>query len=156
MKAISLWQPWASLMAVGAKRNETRSWPTSHRGDLAICAAKHWDDDCAACLGEPEFEEALRGKVQKMPFGCVVAVVDLYSCVRSEEVNLKSSVVRPLHKHEHLFGNYGCGRFVWQTRNLRTLLTPVPVKGRQGLFELDAATEKLVRASMGHSDEMLL
>lgn len=40
MKALSLWQPWASLMALGVKQNETRSWPTSHRGDLLICAAK--------------------------------------------------------------------------------------------------------------------
>lgn len=31
MKAISLWQPWASLMAVGAKRYETRSWGTLYR-----------------------------------------------------------------------------------------------------------------------------
>ena len=41
MKALSLWQPWASLMAVGAKHNETRDWPTRYKGELAICAAKH-------------------------------------------------------------------------------------------------------------------
>lgn len=32
MKAISLWQPWASAIAVGAKRVETRSWATKYRG----------------------------------------------------------------------------------------------------------------------------
>ena len=40
MKAISLWQPWASLMAAGAKHNETRSWRTCHFGDLVVCSAK--------------------------------------------------------------------------------------------------------------------
>lgn len=40
MKALSLTQPWASLVAVGAKRIETRSWRTSYRGPLAIHAAK--------------------------------------------------------------------------------------------------------------------
>lgn len=40
MKAITLWQPWATAMAMGVKRIETRSWFTRHRGDLLICAAK--------------------------------------------------------------------------------------------------------------------
>lgn len=42
MKLISLWEPWASLMAIGAKKIETRSWATSYRGWLAIHAAKRW------------------------------------------------------------------------------------------------------------------
>ncbi len=44
MKAISLWQPWAS--AIGPhpeqKHLETRSWQTPYRGWLAIHAAKRW------------------------------------------------------------------------------------------------------------------
>jgi len=39
VKALTLHQPWASLIAVGAKRIETRSWSTSYRGPLAIHAA---------------------------------------------------------------------------------------------------------------------
>lgn len=42
MRAISLWQPWASAIALGSKRIETRSWSTSYRGPLAIHAAKSW------------------------------------------------------------------------------------------------------------------
>ena len=40
MKALSLWQPWASLVALRVKTIETRSWSTSYRGPLAIHAAK--------------------------------------------------------------------------------------------------------------------
>lgn len=40
MKGLSLWQPWATLVGVGLKRVETRSWATSYRGPLAIHAAK--------------------------------------------------------------------------------------------------------------------
>lgn len=40
MKALTLWQPWASLVALGVKTIETRSWSTSYRGPLAIHAAK--------------------------------------------------------------------------------------------------------------------
>ncbi len=42
MKALTLTQPWASLVAVGAKRIETRSWETNYRGTIAIHAAKGW------------------------------------------------------------------------------------------------------------------
>src|SRR5258708_5270609 len=44
VKALTLWQPWASLIAVGAKTIETRSWSTSYRGPLAIHAAKRKPD----------------------------------------------------------------------------------------------------------------
>lgn len=40
MKAITLWQPWASLLACGAKKYETRSWSTKYRGPIAIHAGK--------------------------------------------------------------------------------------------------------------------
>lgn len=40
MKALTLTQPWATLVAIGAKRIETRSWSTTYRGPLAIHAAK--------------------------------------------------------------------------------------------------------------------
>lgn len=39
MKALTLWQPWASLVALGVKTIETRSWSTGYRGPLAIHAA---------------------------------------------------------------------------------------------------------------------
>lgn len=38
MKALTIRQPWASLIAVGAKSIETRSWPTKYRGELLIHA----------------------------------------------------------------------------------------------------------------------
>lgn len=38
MKALTLWQPWAQLIALGHKTIETRSWSTKHRGPLAIHA----------------------------------------------------------------------------------------------------------------------
>ena len=43
IKAISLWQPWASLIVCGAKEIETRSWSTKVRGTVAIHAAKTKD-----------------------------------------------------------------------------------------------------------------
>ena len=39
MKVITLWQPWASLVALGLKENETRGWGQNYKGPLAIQAA---------------------------------------------------------------------------------------------------------------------
>ena len=40
MKAISLHQPWASMIARGIKDIETRTWSTEYRGELLICSTK--------------------------------------------------------------------------------------------------------------------
>lgn len=45
MKALSLRQPWASLIADGRKTIETRTWRTRYRGPLAIHASlRHYAD----------------------------------------------------------------------------------------------------------------
>lgn len=64
VKAISLWEPWASLMRSGAKTVETRSWYTSYRGPLLICAAKRKDRDTLALLEDPRF---IAGLTQEAP-----------------------------------------------------------------------------------------
>lgn len=43
MKALTIRQPWASLIAHGVKTIETRSWSTEYRGPLAIHAGHRWD-----------------------------------------------------------------------------------------------------------------
>ena len=59
MKALSIRQPWANLIASGQKTIETRKWKTNYRGDLLIVASKTGT--------EP-------------PFGCAVAIVTLVDC----------------------------------------------------------------------------
>jgi hypothetical protein len=58
MKAITIWQPWASLIAIGAKQYETRSWETKYRGPIAIHAAKK--DPCKMPILVEPFETVLK------------------------------------------------------------------------------------------------
>lgn len=55
LAAISLWEPWASLMFPAGrkpfKRIETRSWATPYRGDVLICAAKRPPDTVVPGVG---------------------------------------------------------------------------------------------------------
>ena len=41
MKAISIKEPWASMILEGKKTIETRTWKTKHRGKLLLCASKN-------------------------------------------------------------------------------------------------------------------
>jgi hypothetical protein len=65
IKAVSLWEPWASLMRTGAKTIETRSWFTSYRGPLLICAAKKKDPASLALLEDPVFRAGLMRAVPR-------------------------------------------------------------------------------------------
>lgn len=40
MKAITVLQPWATLLVTGKKHIETRSWKTNYRGEILIHAGK--------------------------------------------------------------------------------------------------------------------
>jgi activating signal cointegrator 1 len=136
MRALSVLQPWASLLAIGAKVYETRTWGTTYRGPLAIhsCAKP-----AAAIAEEPEFYEVLQGRrlyAWNLPRGAVVAVADLVQCL---QVDVEGSVngVR-LCRMERMFGNFQPGRFAWQLANPRLLSLPASVRGRQGLWEWHA------------------
>lgn len=150
MKAITLWQPWASLVAIGAKSIETRSWAPGYRGPLAIHAGQAWDGTLVRlCKSEP-FAEVLEaaglcergprgGWRTSLPFGAVVAVCRVADCLPTEEVFGVYGETR----HERAFGDYTPGRWAWVLSDLRQLPEPLPARGRQQLWEWDAPAEVL-------------
>ena len=126
IKAISLWQPWASLIAAGVKRHETRHWRTSYRGPIAIHAAKTLDvagaphDLCAAVFGKLW--------ASLLPIGMVVAVGELKRCTPTEDVRHRTT------RADQASGDFTAGRFAWTIDSVRRLDQPIPTLGRQGLF----------------------
>lgn len=155
MKALSLWQPWASAVAVGSKVIETRSWSTSYRGPIAIHAAKRRSIDelihFNACWN---WQGALRklgcsfgGKSLKelLPFGSIIAVAELVECRPTDTFTVAEldQVRYPEVDAGHLYawterqmGDFSPGRFGWVLSNIRQLETPVPFTGRQQLFNV--------------------
>lgn len=126
MKALSLHQPWASLVAVGAKRVETRSWRTHHRGRVAIHAARF--PGLLHLAREEPFAAALRGI--ELPLGVVLATARLVDCVPTV-----CGLSRSLTAVEHAFGDYSEGRWAWLLEDVEPLATPVPARGYPGLWE---------------------
>lgn len=132
MKALSLLQPWAQLVAIGAKEYETRSWATDYRGPLAIHASKGFSKENRELCLEWPFDEALLkagiGCPGALPRGLVIATCVLVGCYRINKPNPRIS------PEEQSFGNWKVGRFAWRLQDVK-LIAPVEAKGRLGLWE---------------------
>lgn len=154
LRCLSLWQPFASLIAIGAKRTETRSWGTSYRGWVLIHAAKKCDqdvqDDIRAAMRllesrrfeapTPEQQAAANLPWKKL-LGVVVAIGWMAEC--------KPAPQPPSDPLDAAFGNYGPGRWGWRLEQVRPLPEPIPMRGMQGLFGVDRAIAQEVWAAIG-------
>lgn len=126
MKALSLWQPWASLYVLGVKALETRSWPTSYRGPLLVHAAQRMD------VSPPAPWAALEDRgftPDNVPRGALVGAVRLSDVFRTDGLVVGFG--------ERQLGDFSPGRFAWEATSRVVFARPRPWLGRQGLFEVD-------------------
>jgi len=151
MKALTIRQPWASLVACGAKVYETRSWPTKYCGQIAIHAAVKDPQTTWNGLSTKVQRAVLAAlldeypSLQNMPRGAVIATAELVECWKVISDNQHRVVLsgirsdRPAVKllrkpvREILNGDFTPGRYAWEVANLVVLEKPVPAK--QGLWD---------------------
>lgn len=145
MNAVSLWQPWASLMVIPGnrgKRNETRDWYTSFRGRILIHAAKKVSGELRETFMIPNFRDALTragySGFDALPFGAIIGAVTIVDCVRVEKVRDHIS------EDEYSFGNYSNGRWAWITED-QVRVDPIPCRGMQKIFRIPDDVAALCR-----------
>jgi activating signal cointegrator 1 len=155
IKIITLWQPWASLIAYGLKRYETRSWETNYRGRLAIHAAKRkmkpedlliWE--AAKTFVSEDFPDALalsKVKAEDLPLGAIVAFADLTDCLQMD-----AALIEDCPLLEDLCGDWKVNRFAWQLNGV-CRVGPYPYKGGQGLLTLPPDIEAKCRSTEAES-----
>jgi hypothetical protein len=148
MKAITIYQPWAQIIARGVKKYETRSWRTPYRGPLAIHAGAA-KIDMAHFFGREHaaaFQEALgrHGVGPPWRYGAVLATCELAGCHRilrmGEGENARTYIQRDggnefIQGDELLFGDFTPGRFAWEFAGVKPLPRPVPARDGQRLWE---------------------
>ncbi|MXV16856.1 ASCH domain-containing protein [Hufsiella ginkgonis] len=128
MKTITLRQPWATLMARGYKKLETRSWATKHRGPLLIHASKQISKaDLELCKIYPF--NLFVGDPGKLPLGCIVGAVNVTDVHRTEDV------VVSINGRERAFGDYSEGRYAWRCINAQEFADPIYTKGALSLWD---------------------
>lgn len=142
MKAITLWEPWATLVAYGYKRFETRGWVIRYRGPLVIHAAKRVPrlEECSPAPIRRALVEIGLESAADFPLGCALAVVRVTGCYRTEAVLAEGMV----QGNEVFFGDYGPDRFAWRLEDLRRLARPAPLRGRQGLWRVREDEEAVI------------
>lgn len=175
MKGLTLTQPYATLVAIGAKQIETRSWATSYRGPIAIHAgaglglvggvAGLWD----LCHADPfrgvlDHFGWLADPAYWLPRGAIVAVAELVDCLPVDRLTLGSGFVELIRRsdmsalrwtltdQERAFGDYSAGRSAWLLAEVRWLQKPIPCRGALGLWAVPADVEaQLQGATHVHS-----
>lgn len=141
MRALTLRQPWATLVAIGAKQIETRSWSTSYRGPLAIHAAKQFfKSDLRHCyqrhilnaLIEAGYDPHLA--IFRLPTGVVIATCTLIAMVRITNTNAPG-------EPELSFGNYTPGHWAWFLHGIKRL-PEIPARGALSLWNWEIKEEE--------------
>lgn len=158
LKAVTLYQPWASAAALGFKWIETRSWRTSYRGKLGIHAGL-----TTAAVGAPVWDAAADHVVMGggsfyplgFPNGVLLATCELLDCVpivgedrgvgrvvqNDDGLHLwpeKCVVDDPDISDQEPWGDFTPGRWAWLLGDVELLEEPVPMRGRQGLWTVAA------------------
>jgi hypothetical protein len=118
MKALTLHQPWASLIADKRKPEETRSRPWYYVGLVAIHAGQHVDEEYCTKFG---YDAAT------IPRGAVVCIVNKYGCVQ-----FPSPLASP-----NPYGLFDAGRYGYLLKDVFKLSEPIPARGAQGFWNWD-------------------
>jgi hypothetical protein len=165
MKGISLTQPWATLVALEAKRFETRSWTTTYRGELLIHASKGFPRDCQELCATEPFCSVLKAagytNTRELPTGVIVAYVPevlkpqrtedmLFIWEKMRELPLDDGTVLPAWEdsNEYAFGDYGARRYAWPMVNPRRLPDPIACRGALSLWAVPPLIQEQVRAAI--------
>lgn len=133
MKAITISQPFASLIADGKKWVENRTWPTNHRGEIAIHAGK----------GTQYLD---RNELKEHPTGAVVAIAQLVACERLGKIRtLGMSLADQFGAigesqrtwQEAMLHRHAEGPWCWILEEVKKLDQPILATGKQGLWTWD-------------------
>lgn len=126
MKVLTIKQPWASLIMLGLKKYEFRSWKTDYRGELLIHAGKGIDKDGMERLKKyiPEDipYEGIIGKVRLID--CIKTSSEFYDKVQKENKDIYAKSV---------FNQ----DYAWQMEVIEVYDNPIKVKGKLRLWNYE-------------------
>ena len=132
-KALTLWQPWATLIATGIKKYETRSWATNHRGTLLIHAAKRPMTESEERLLDvliTQFPQlGISRNPKDYPLGAIVCQCRVVDCL-STDTNSPPKLI------DRMTGDWTPQRWAWELTDVEPLNIP-DVAGKQGLWNFD-------------------
>lgn len=121
-KALTVRQPYANRISIGAKLIELRTRNTSYRGDIVICASSL-----------PE--------IDGLESGCTICIVELYDTKEVSEMTDDEKRSTCLSLQDPYWGK---AKYGWMLRNPRPLIE-YPVSGQLGLWNLIYSKDVLIQ-----------
>lgn len=134
MKAISLLQPWATLVVMGIKTIETRGWGTKYRGPILIHASMGKAGSIFAT--ETPFKKYIPD-FSKLPFGAIIGQATITDVTRVENLGMNDELINRLTMEEKAFGDYSEGRYAWILEEPVEFDQPIPARGTLSIWEYD-------------------
>jgi hypothetical protein len=140
MKALTIWQPWASLVMIGAKPLEFRKWNFADRPHLARLIGQRIVVHAGArpvrtseladvLVRIDEGESALDARIAR-PFGAAPLAAALGTAILGEPrscMDLFKDVVADSDRiDEHMYG--------WPLSDVQPFAQPIPANGAQGFW----------------------
>lgn len=140
MKAISIFQPWATLIAHGHLSFTTSSRNVRYRGPIAIHAhateappGVYLDDNIAQALvqcGYSAFRSPNIRDLQPLPHGSLLATATLTNVISWSEASASQK------KEYERFGSIRKGRYLWILTKPSPLKSPCPHCGKPAVFDV--------------------
>ena len=127
MKVISIKEPFASLIMLGIKNIETRSWKTNYRGEIYIHASL-----TNSKIDEERKEKLLKLLPDNFEFnkGYIICKANLVDCIYMDDKYIEKI---KKDKINYLCGRYEVGRYAWILENVE-VIDKVPAKGKLGIW----------------------
>ena len=125
MKAITIKQPWATLIAEGIKKYEFRSWNTNYRGKILIHAGKTL-----------EVKNLNKFKNYNLSFSCgeIIGEAELADCIKvTKEFDNELKSINKL-----VYGNSNhVDKYAWKLDNVKKYKNKIRINGKLGLWNYD-------------------
>ena len=130
LKALTLRQPWATVVAEGIKKYEFRSWKTKYRGKVLIHAGTGIDK---------EDMKKYKNMNLEFPSRKILAVVEIEDCLElNEELNNKI-----ISENNIAYGNKVRTGYAWKLNNIKKINYDKEVNGQLGLWNIDLDEENI-------------
>ena len=125
MKALTIKEPWATLIIDGYKKYEFRSWKTNYRGKILIHAGMSLEKDMLKRFEEYDL---------KCSKGEIIGEAELTDCILvDKEFNDELIKINPVvySKSNHV------QKYAWKLENVIKYSNPIPIKGKLGLWNYE-------------------
>ena len=122
MKAITIKQPWASLIINGYKKYEFRTWKTNYRGKVLIHAGLSI---------EKENIERFKHLNLNYDFGCIIGEAEIVDCIFVDD-KFKEELIKIDNEVYKNSSGYG-----FKLENIVKYEEPIYCKGKLSFWEYD-------------------